>query len=163
MTGSSPPPSGARPGASELRPGQAIPSLTRSTGFDNWNRYAAVNDEFVPIHMDDEAGRAAGFPSAFGMGNLQWSYLHSVLRQWIGEGGRIVSISCQFRAPNLKGRTVTAGGRITAIRRSGAEVLVDLDVWTVDDSGQTLAPGTAVVAFTDAPDGSGEASEGPDS
>ena len=40
--------------------GDTLPTLQRTTAFHNWNRYAAVNDEFVPIHMDDEAGKAAG-------------------------------------------------------------------------------------------------------
>ena len=39
--------------------GDEIPTFTRKTGLDIWNRYAAVNDEFIPIHMDDEAGRDA--------------------------------------------------------------------------------------------------------
>ena len=69
--------------------GDTVPAFTRHTGFETWNRYAAVNDEFVPIHMDDEAGRAAGYPTAFGMGNLQWAYLHDLLRGWIGDDGRI--------------------------------------------------------------------------
>ena len=46
--------------------GTEVPEYARTTDLANWNRYAAVNDEFVPIHMDDDAGRAAGFPSAFG-------------------------------------------------------------------------------------------------
>ena len=70
-----------------LQVGEEIPAIVRQTGFDNWNRYAAVNEEFVPIHMDDEAGQAAGYATAFGMGNLQWSYLHNVVREWIGERG----------------------------------------------------------------------------
>ncbi|HET6811398.1 MAG TPA: MaoC/PaaZ C-terminal domain-containing protein [Acidimicrobiales bacterium] len=136
-------------------PGQSLPSFARGTGFDLWNRFAAVNDEFVPIHMDDEAGREAGFPGAFGMGNLQWSFLHSALRQWLGDDGRILRVSCRFRAPNLKGRTVSAGGRITAVRREGTEVLADLEVWTVDDQGQVLAPGTATVALPAGAENSG--------
>jgi len=119
----------------------------RATGLQNWNRYAAVNDEFVDIHMDDEAGRAAGFPTAFGMGNLQWSYLHSMLRSWIGEGGRIVHVQCQFRSPNIRNQVVTAHGKVTAIRDEGAETIVDLDVWTENDSGQPMAPGSATVAI----------------
>src|ERR1700733_10411649 len=90
-----------------VRVGDELPSFTRTTGFHNWNRYAAVNDEFVPIHMDDEAGQAAGYPTAFGMGNLQWSYLHNMIRDWMGGEGQIVRLSCQFRGPNLKGQTVT--------------------------------------------------------
>ena len=43
----------------DLKVGDAMPNWSRQTSFMNWNRYAAVNDEFVPFHMDDEAGRAA--------------------------------------------------------------------------------------------------------
>src|SRR3954464_10210602 len=39
--------------------GGQLPPWSRKSAFMNWNRYAAVNDEFVYIHMDDEAGRAA--------------------------------------------------------------------------------------------------------
>ena len=133
--------------ANGLAVGDEIPTLTRETGLANWNRYAAVNDEFVPIHMDDEAGQAAGYPTAFGMGNLQWAYLHNVLRGWIGDDGRILRAACQFRAPNVKGQTVTAHGRIEAIREEGDRQLVDLSVWTVTGDGQQLAPGTATVSL----------------
>ena len=127
--------------------GDELPPFRRTTGLANWNRYAAVNDEFVPIHMDDEAGREAGYPTAFGMGNLQWSYLHSLLRAWIGDEGRIRKLSCQFRSPNIRNQIVTAHGRITAVRDEGAETVVDLEVWTQNDSGQAMAPGTATVAI----------------
>jgi acyl dehydratase len=119
----------------------------RATGFHNWNRYAAVNDEFVPIHMDDEAGRAAGYPTAFGMGNLQWSYLHNMLRSWAGDDGQILRLSCQFRAPNTKGQTVTAHGIVTAVREGDGQRIVDLEIWTEDQTGAKMAPGTATVAL----------------
>jgi hypothetical protein len=131
----------------ELAVGAEIPVFRRTTGLQNWNRYAAVNHEFVDIHMDDEAGRAAGYPTAFGMGNLQWSFLHSVLRDWMGDEGRLVRLSCQFRAANTKGMIVKAHGKITAIRDEDGETLVDLDVWTDSDSGQMMAPGKATVAL----------------
>jgi acyl dehydratase len=133
----------------DLEVGQELPTFVRTVDFANWNRYAAVNDEFVPIHMDDVAGQAAGYPGAFGMGNLQVAYLHLMLRQWMGiDRGRIVAVSCQLRGPTLKGETVTANGRITAIRPGDdGEVLVELDVWTHGAEGQSIAPGTAVVAL----------------
>jgi acyl dehydratase len=129
-----------------LAVGDEIPPFERVTGFDNWNRFAAVNDEFVPIHMDDGAGRDAGYPTAIGMGNLQWAFLHNVLREWMGDDGRIEEIACQFRAPNTKDQTVTARGRIESIRPDGDRVLVDLTVWT-EMEGVDLAPGTATVSL----------------
>ncbi|WP_236792028.1 MaoC/PaaZ C-terminal domain-containing protein [Amycolatopsis sp. GM8] len=125
--------------------GDELEPFVRETGFANWNRYAAVNDEFVPIHMDDEAGRAAGYPTAFGMGNLQWSYLHNLLRAFAGDDGEIVRLSCQFRGPNTKGMTVTAKGVVTAVDETDGAVTATLDVWTEDQNGTKLAPGTAVV------------------
>jgi len=130
-----------------IHPGDELAPFSRVTGFHHWNRYAAVNDEFVPIHMDDEAGRDAGYPSAFGMGNLQWSYLHNLVRSWMGETGRIVSLGCQFRSPNVKGQTVTVRGTVTAVRDEGGERWVDLEVWTEEQHGTKLAPGHATVAF----------------
>lgn len=127
--------------------GQEIPTFERVAGFHAWNRFAAVNDEFVPIHMDDDAGRAAGNGGAFGMGSLQFSYLHAVLRDWIGDDGRIVRVSCQYRAPSLRGPRTVAGGKVTGVREEGGERLVDLDVWTMTEDGTMLAPGTATVAF----------------
>jgi acyl dehydratase len=127
--------------------GDSLPGLQRETGLENWNRYAAVNYEFVPIHMDDEAGRAAGYPTAFGMGNLQVSYLHNMLRDWLGDSGRIVELACQFRSPNTRGMTVHAEGTVVARREDGGQQLIDLEIWTRDQDGNKLAPGTATVAL----------------
>lgn len=129
--------------------GTEVPTFVRTTDFHNWNRYAAVNDEFVPIHMDDEAGRAQGFAGAFGMGNLLWSYLHDLLRNWIGDDGRIVSMNCSFRAPNNRGMTIEARGTVTGVREEGGETLVDLELAVVDhDAPDTvLVPATATVVL----------------
>lgn len=86
----------------DLTPGAELPAIVRKTGFAHWNRFAAVNDEFVPIHMDDAAGREAGFPSAIGMGNLIWSYFHGLLRDWMGPDGRIETIGVRYWEPNLR-------------------------------------------------------------
>ncbi len=125
--------------------GDELEPFVRLTGLAVWNRYAAVNDEYVPIHMDDEAGRAAGLPGAIGMGNLQWAYLHNVVRQWMGDSGRIVKMSCQFRNPNLKDQTVSARGRVTSVEPGPDGVTVGLEVWTEDDRGNRMAPGTCTV------------------
>jgi acyl dehydratase len=125
--------------------GQELPPFVRETGFPVWNRFAAVNDEFVPIHMDDEAGKAAGMPGAFGMGNLQWAYLHNVVRDWLGDDGTILTMQCQFRAVNNKGQTVTARGRVAAVREEADGIHVDIDVWTEDQNGSQLAPGRCSV------------------
>ena len=129
----------------EIHVGDELPLFQRRTGFAEWNRFAAVNDEFVPIHMDAEAGRAAGLPGAVGMGNLQLAYLHNVVRDWLDDRGRILSMSCRFNSPNLKDQVVSACGRVTATAQRVDGVEATLDVWTEDEHGIRLAPGTCIV------------------
>lgn len=129
--------------------GDEVPPLVRTPGFAEWNRFAAVNHEFVPIHMDDNEGRRAGYDRAIGMGRLQWSYLHTMLRAWLSRDGRIVSVSAQFRAPNLRGAEVRAQGRVTAVRQHDGQRHVDLEVWIEDGHGNVMVPGRATVELFD--------------
>jgi hypothetical protein len=76
-----------------------------------------------------------------------------MLRDWLGDRGRIVAVSCQLREKNTKGQTVTAHGRVIAIRSGGHQTLVDLDVWTEDQERRTLAKGAATAALLAGPDG----------
>lgn len=132
-----------------LAVGQSIPDWVREGRLEHWNRFAAVNYEFAGHHMDDEVGRHEGFDSAFIMAPFSHAYLHCMLRQWTGDddGARIVSVEMRLKHPLFRGRTMTAGGEITAVRAEGDETVVELSVWQVDDHGVQLGTGTAEVAL----------------
>lgn len=121
--------------------GTAIPDFTRTTSFGNWNRYAAVNDEFIDIHMDDAAAQRAGMPAAFGMGNLRVAYLHNALGAWLGDGGRILDVSVRFKALNQKGDELAASAVITEV--DGDRATLELHVRNQD--GAETVEGTAIV------------------
>jgi acyl dehydratase len=128
----------------------ALPEYARTTTFANWNRYAAVNDEFIDIHMDPEAARAVGMPDAFGMGNLRIAYLHNLVHEWLGGEGDLVEFRCEFRALNMKGDTLTCHGETTGSREVDGHHLVDLTVGVRNQDGAETTPGAAtVVRFGD--------------
>ncbi len=132
-----------------LTVGAKIPPLVRTTGLANWNRYAAVNDEFIDIHMDDVAARAIGMPGVFGMGNLRIAYLHALLHDWLGPHGDIVELRCELRALNLQGDTLTCTGAITGDTSEAGLDLVTLDLGVVNQDGVDTTPGTATVVLFD--------------
>jgi len=139
--------------ASDLCVGAAVTPFVREAGFEVWNRYAAVNDEFVGIHMDDTAGQAAGYPGAFGMGNLLWAWLHCAADRWLGDRGRLVALECRFRKPALKGDRITCSGTVTAVQsQPDGSVLLSLDLWAETQAGDRIAVATGQVrlAATDA-------------
>jgi acyl dehydratase len=135
---------------SEIEVGASLPSLERVSDFAHWNRYAAVNDEFVPMHMDPEAGRAAGQRDAFGMGNLRIAYLHNLLRDWLGDGGDIVAFSCQFRGFSFKGDVLTARASVVGREERDGTQLLHLTLGVDNQDGLDTTPAEASVLLFEA-------------
>lgn len=131
----------------DVNVGDTLPEWSRQTDFMHWNRYAAVNDEFIPIHMDDEAGRKAlNEQGAFGMGNLRYAYIVNALQDWIGDEAQIREIGCEFRAINQKNDVLTVVGTVTDKTVVDGEHRVVLDIDVVNQNGQKTCPGHAIVA-----------------
>jgi acyl dehydratase len=127
-----------------------IPPYVRTTGLANWNRYAAVNDEFIDIHMDDDAARAVGMPGVFGMGNLRIAYLHNLLADWLGDDGDIADFRIEFRGLNMKGDTLTCTAAVAGeTELDGTRCsTVELSVKNQDDV-ETCPGAATVVHFED--------------
>lgn len=127
--------------------GQQLPEFTRKTDFDNWNRFAAVNDEFISIHMDDEMARAMGQPGAIGMGNLRWTYLLNALRDWAGDEAEIVNMNVQFRGTNLKNDVLRTRAVVAEKKTENGRNLVVLDIDVLNQNDETTTPGQATIAL----------------
>lgn len=131
----------------EVKVGQELPAFARKTDFDNWNRFAAVNDEFISIHMDDEMARAMGQPGAIGMGNLRRAYLLNALRDWAGEDAEIVELGVQFRGTNLKNDTLYTHAVVTEKKTEHGKNLVVLDIDIRNQNDESTTPGHATIAL----------------
>jgi hypothetical protein len=132
----------------DIAPGDSLPPYLAPSGVEPWNRFAAVNDEFVAVHMDDEAGRRAGNrQGAFGMGNLRLSYVANLLRSWAGDDAQIRELQLEYRARHQKDDVLSAVGTVVATTVRGTEGLVTVDVDVVTADGRSTAPGRAIVAF----------------
>ena len=132
----------------DVKVGDEIPAWSRTTDFMSWNRYAAVNDEFVYIHMDDEAGRAAlNEQGAFGMGNLRYTYMLDALRDWIGDEAEIRECGVQFRAINQKNDILTVQGKVTEKKVEDGENRVYLDINVVNQNGDGTCPAHAILVL----------------
>lgn len=131
----------------DVEVGQEVPPVERETDFMNWNRYAAVNDEFVYLHMDDAVAKAAGQGEAFGMGNLRWAYVMNALQDWIGDEAEVRDLSMQFRVINQKHDKLTTQAVVTEKKVEEGENRVYLDVNVVNQEGVQGAPGKAIVVL----------------
>jgi len=137
----------------QIKVGDEVPAFARKTEFAHWNRYAAVNDEFIDVHMSTDAAKAAGQPDVFGMGNLRVAYVHNALYDWLGPRGDIAAFGCQFRALNFLGDELVTHGRVTAVEdRDGGHRIAVVEVGVTNQNGEETMPGTAeIVLFDDGP------------
>ncbi|HEY2708646.1 MAG TPA: hypothetical protein VGI95_11400 [Caulobacteraceae bacterium] len=136
----------------DVNVGDKLPDWSRTTNFMHWNRYAAVNDEFVPFHMDDEDGRKAGNKEgAFGMGNLRYAYLVNALRDWIGDEAEVREIGCQYRAINQKNDTLSVVGEVVEKEVVDGENRIKLTTNVMNQKGEATCPGHAVVVLPSRP------------
>jgi hypothetical protein len=70
-----------------------------------------------------------------------------LLREWVGDDvGRVVRVGMQSRRPWIRGRTLTEGGKVTAVREEAGELFVTLEVFGDNDKGERLIIGEAEVA-----------------
>ncbi|HEX6255700.1 MAG TPA: MaoC/PaaZ C-terminal domain-containing protein [Euzebyales bacterium] len=124
----------ADPGAGGLAMGDALPERTVTLDQATLIRYAGVSGDLNPLHWDPAF--AATFSPTGGViahGMLAMGLLSALLTDWLGDAGRVRSMSCQFRAACPVGATVTLGGEVTGVDE--AEDTATVAIWARLDDG----------------------------
>jgi acyl dehydratase len=123
----------------DVSPGEELPAAERVVTREDVQAYAVASGDQNPLHLDDEAARAAGFPGIIAHGMLTLGHLTSCIVAWAGDASALARVRVQFRAPVFVGETIVAGGTVKALdpeRRTAT-----LDVWvTVERDGAVEWP-----------------------
>ena len=131
--------------------GLEIPEVRRRITREDIAAYAEASGDRNPLHLDDDAATAAGFPGVIGHGMLTLGILAAALAGWAGERGDLTSLRAQFRAPVLPGDEVVARARVVAWDGDGHTAR--LEAWVeVQRDGTVETPvrrGEALVRFRD--------------
>jgi acyl dehydratase len=92
-----------------------LPPHARVVTREDVKAYADAGGDANPLHQDDEAARAAGFPGIVAHGMFTMGHLSACIARWAGGPERIRRLTAQFRAPVFMGEEIVAGGRVKAI------------------------------------------------
>jgi acyl dehydratase len=107
--------------------GEELPAMERVVTREDVKAYADASGDQNPLHQNEEAARAAGFPGIIAHGMFTLGHLTSCVVAWAGDAAALARIRAQFRAPVFVGETIVAGGTVKALdpeRRTAT-----LDVW----------------------------------
>src|SRR5262245_31234460 len=85
-----------------------LPPLDRTT----LALYAAGSGDHIPLHIDTDFARRAGYPDVFMHGMLGMAYLGRLLTQWVPSTA-IRHLSVRFKAITWVGDVLTCSGKVT--------------------------------------------------
>ena len=106
-------------------------------------QYAAASGDFNPIHHDEIfATRVAGYPSVFAHGMLTMGLTGRMLTDWLGDEV-LRSFGVRFVRQVWPGDTLTAQGRVTAVRGDAESGHVEIELATRNQHGEAVVTGRA--------------------
>jgi acyl dehydratase len=105
--------------------------------------YAGTSGDYNPVHSDEVfATKVAGYPTVFAHGMLTMGMTARMLTNWVGDG-RLTRYGVRFVSQVWPGDTLTARGKVEAIREENGVPLADLEVVTTNQNGQEVVRGYA--------------------
>jgi acyl dehydratase len=123
--------------------------------FDMFARHPALgidNAAGVPepperVHWDDAFARAVGVPAAYDYGPERVAWLGHLVTNWMGPETFLARLNVQVRRHNLIGDTTWCRGAVADKRVVDGRRQVTLDLSGVNQRGETIAAGQAIVAW----------------
>ncbi len=109
-------------------------------------QYAAVSQDFTPIHYNTDYARSAGHDDIIIHGALKTALLSQWLSDWAGSVDAVKTLETSYRGIDYAGE-VSCTGTITSKRVEDGVGLVDLDVQFRNADGDVTTPGKATVAL----------------
>jgi 3-hydroxybutyryl-CoA dehydratase len=106
----------------DLEVGMSATTSMTITG-EQIDTFAKITGDYNPIHVDEEAAKAAGFPGRIAHGALSASLISAVLGNDLpGPGAVFVELNLRFRRPALIGDEVTAVATVQEINERTGRV-----------------------------------------
>ena len=129
----------------DVEEGMDVPTLVKNPTTRQLVRYAGASGDFYEIHYDKDFAMGNNLPGPILHGALKNAFLGQLMTDWIGEGGTLRRLSCQYRGMDQPGKPLYCKGTVTRKYVEEGRHLVDCDIWVEDSEGQTTTPGRATV------------------
>jgi acyl dehydratase len=92
-------------------------------------------------HQNHDVAREIGMPGAYNNGPQKCGWMAHPVLNWMGDEGRLRSLSVRLRRPDIFGDTVWCGGTVSSVEGR----TVTLDLRARNQLGETTAEGSATV------------------
>jgi acyl dehydratase len=109
--------------------------------------FAAARSNFHPIHYDKDIARAEGHPDVLVEGPMKLALFDRLMREWVGEFGKIKKLSATYKAIDVPGNTLYIRGKVTSKRIEEAQGNIYCTLRAENQKGTVTTEGSAVVTL----------------
>jgi acyl dehydratase len=110
--------------------GQELPGFSRTLTRVDLARYAGASTDFNPIHYSDTAAAALGLPGVIAHGMLTMGTALTLVTDWAGDPGRVLSYQVRFTRPvvvdAVEGARLDVAGRVSKVVDGVATVTLEV-------------------------------------
>jgi hypothetical protein len=142
----------------DVKVGDEITPISKVASTRMLVQWAGASGDYNPLHFEDDFAKMMNVGSPIVHGQLKRAWLGHLITNWIGDGGTVKTLSCQFRGMDYprkmktmhepkEGETWQCKGIVKAKRVENGENLVDCEIWVENGKGEKTSPGSAVVTL----------------
>jgi 3-hydroxybutyryl-CoA dehydratase len=135
-----------------IQPGQKIEGTPFSPTRESIREFCEASLDFNPLHLDDNYMKGSFGKTSFGgiimHGMNNFGVITKMLTDWVYPlGGMQRRLETRWKAPVKPGDTIQPSAVVSAVRKIEKSQWVTLDIEVLNQHGETVAAGEAMVEF----------------
>ena len=131
----------------DVEEGAKLPEVVKNPTTQQLVKYAGASGDYYQIHYDKDFAKNNELDDVILHGALKNAFLGHLVTKWMGPGGDLKRLACQYRGMDVPGSPVTAKGVVTRKYEEQGVGLVDCEIWLENKDGEKTTPGSATVAL----------------
>ena len=135
----------------DVEVGKEVPSLVKDITTRQLVKWAGASEDFNEIHYDKDFALSQGLPGVIVHGRLKAAFLGQLLSDWIGDGGVVKKLSCNYRGMDAPGKQLVCKGKVNNKYINETGCYVECKVWSEDPKRQKTTIGNATVVLPKKP------------
>ena len=129
----------------EVQIGDTIGSLGKTVTTRQLVKYAGASGDYYEIHYDKDFAIQNGLPEVIVHGALKNAFLAELITDWMGQQGKLLELSCQYRGMDVPNDVLVCGGTVSAKHSENNHNIVQCDLWIINGKSEKTTFGTAKV------------------
>lgn len=135
-----------------IQPGQKIAGTPFSPTRESIREFCEASLDFNPLHLDDNFMKSSFGKTNFGgiimHGMNNFGVITKMLTDWVYPlGGMQRRLETRWKAPVKPGDTIQPGAVVSQVRKTEKSQWITLDIQVLNQRGETVAAGEAMVEF----------------